>query len=257
MTMLQTLYKHLFPYSCLLLLVGLLPSGCAPLYIPTATQTPTFDTAGQAQIAGYLATSGFDIQGAYSPWDNILVAGAFSYSPMADDTVNAPGVSAGDHSHLYGEFLAGYYLPVGNRWSTHFLAGFGIGNATYGSSIFDSIGRSSFVLNKGSYHRAMLQHYIAYKPKVLKKITSKVLGLFEVGIANRLAVANFYDITSNDIPQTDRSALYWEAVAVMKAGTYGFLFELQTGPVRRLNGDEPLLGLTHWWQWNMGLRLRL
>jgi hypothetical protein len=108
-------------YLTLLLLL----SACSnELYVPNTRNVPLFREQGEAQISGYLCSSGIEGQGAYALTDNLAVIGSYSYLSSKETSPVAY-----DRKGTYGEIGFGYF----NRTRAvrfELIGGYGMGEGT-------------------------------------------------------------------------------------------------------------------------------
>jgi hypothetical protein len=245
------LRSSLLPLGLLIVGIVLIVLGaCAPLYIPTASHVPTFDSTGEVQAAAYIGLSGYDAQLAWSPYDGLALSGAFSYAPKDDSAVL--GV---DHSHLYGELLGGYSGRLGKAFRFNLLAGYGSGHATYRDFSYDSTSPPPSWSDIGAdFDRLMVQAYIEHQAQWRDPSDGRIRR--NVGLAGRLVRAGFRRLVRDDAPLPNHEATVLECIAILKFGSPLIQFEGQTGPVFVLDGAAPELGIKSWWTFNAGLRIR-
>lgn len=109
-------------------------SGCAPVYIPNARNTPLFDTPGEFQASAGLGTS-YDVQVAYAATKNIGLMTNYAF-------VSRPGNVDVDTDNKYknrssfGEFGIGYIRPtlietgLRNTFTFELWTGVGVGRSS-------------------------------------------------------------------------------------------------------------------------------
>ncbi len=104
------------------IIIVLVFSGCAPLYVPNTVNAPLLSNKGEMQAAIHLGTAGFDPQLAYAITDNIgvMLNGSFenSKSDSTDDY----------HKHNFVELGAGYYTKFNENGCFEVYGGYGYGN---------------------------------------------------------------------------------------------------------------------------------
>ncbi len=107
------------------LIVLMLLSSCAPLYLPATRNAPLFTEGGEAQLSGYLSAAGVEGQAAYALTDNIAVTGSYAY---ANQKKTSNGVEY-TRKNSYAELGLGIYNTTrSTRWEI--LAGYGFGEST-------------------------------------------------------------------------------------------------------------------------------
>ncbi len=107
------------------LLVLVLMSSCAPLYLPATRNAPLFTEGGEAQLSGYISSAGIEGQAAYSLTDNIAVIGSYAY---ANQKKTSNGVEY-TRKNSYAEIGLGLYNTTrSSRWEI--FAGYGFGEST-------------------------------------------------------------------------------------------------------------------------------
>lgn len=110
-----------------LLVLCLILSSCEPvLYIPNVPNTPMFEKAGDFQLGGHFGTSGFDVQTAFAPSENL--AFIINGSVESKDIHLQTGNDAIQNEHIFGEAGLGYYIKFGETGIYEGFFGYGIGH---------------------------------------------------------------------------------------------------------------------------------
>jgi len=120
-------------------------TSCAPIYIPNQVNAPLLKEKGDMNAAASMGTSGYDIQLAASPKNNLGIMLNASY--YDSDT---------SHTHFLLEAATGYYLTLSDRSVFEIYAGGGYGYSDTESS--GSLGVHKF----GHYSKVFLQPSIGF-----------------------------------------------------------------------------------------------
>jgi len=99
-------------------------SSCAPVYVPNARNSPLFKKAGEFQGSMQLG-NGLDLQGAVSVTNHIGLMANYSYADR-NSTNFDPDDDSGYHHHKFFEGGIGYYENQG-AWCYEIFAGYGRG----------------------------------------------------------------------------------------------------------------------------------
>ncbi len=112
-----------------IVLLALLITGCAPMYIPNKVNTPLLSHKGESQVGGFIGSSGFDPQLSYAVTDHFGLMLNGSFQAGKDSTNN---------KHNFLEIGGGYYRKLSERGRFEVFAGYGAGNvqASYDNGIF-------------------------------------------------------------------------------------------------------------------------
>lgn len=214
------------------LLINMVLSACSPLYIPSAKHTHFLDTEGEANVAAYSGTNGFDIQGAYAITPKLGVVTAISAANKTDSSSNT------EHQHFAIEAGVDYYKKLGDKGRFEALAGLGFGNAEAVKTI----------TTKGSFSNFFLQSNIGFESRAL-----------DVGLAMRMNQVVFYKFeTSNTTSNNSEAATFFEPSLFARLGWERLKLEVQMGLATPLQRDinfqyESLtvaLGIRY--NWNVG-----
>jgi len=107
------------------ILIALVISSCAPVYVPNARNSPMFTKAGEFQGSLQFG-NGIDAQGAIAVTNHIGLMGNFSY---ADNQSPDPDDLDDYHRHKFFEGGIGYYENEG-KWCYEIFAGYGKGEGS-------------------------------------------------------------------------------------------------------------------------------
>lgn len=108
-----------------LILLVLIASACAPVYVPNARNSPLFTKAGEFQGSMQLG-NGLDLQGAVSVTNHIGLMANYSFADRNSNNYDGSDDEDGYHYHKFFEAGAGYYENDGN-WCYEIFAGYGKG----------------------------------------------------------------------------------------------------------------------------------
>lgn len=122
------------------MVVAVFFTSCAPIYYPNRLNAPMIKEKGAFNVEGSVGFTGFDLQGAYSPKENIGLMANFS-------TIGG----SSSHNHTFFEAGAGYYNSLGTKGLFEVYGGGGYGQAK--GSTFD-FPESTL---SGSYYRLFIQ----------------------------------------------------------------------------------------------------
>lgn len=131
------------------LVILLIATSCAPVYVPNARNSPMFKGAGEVQVAAQIS-AGTEAQAAVAITDNIGVMGNFAFvSRTKEDDYN---------NYIRHSFFEGGigYFENSERLSYEVFAGYGRGRGvTY--DYFDSVDPDALVKGTGYYQRFFIQ----------------------------------------------------------------------------------------------------
>jgi hypothetical protein len=177
-----------YHFSFALLLVVL--SSCAPVYTPNLVNSPLFSQQNDARLQGSVGLSGYDVQAAYSPFNNIGIMANTSFS---DNN------SKNYYSRFY-EGAAGYYLTFDDAGRFECYTGYG---------------NAQTILNKTVDGENINAHYNRYfiQPGIGVK-----LDVFEGSFSTRIAYVDVYKINSNNPELRPAAALFVEPTLTGKIG---------------------------------------
>ncbi len=245
-----------------LLLTGIvliIAGACAPLYIPPVTHVPALEKQGEGDAAVFVGSGGFDGQFAYSPWKNMMLRGAVSYYDPGDPSAtNLMRL----HGHTYGEIAGGPYTAARKGLRAHLLAGVGTGSATMLSPDYSTSPMPGTDSVSARYWRLFVQGYIGSHSVASISKSPRIYNMAglnaatEYGLAARYALVPFRGILHNGEHIANRTAGFLELQAVVRAGSDDIGFEVQTGPIFRLDGGEEELGIWNWFTLSLGMRAR-
>lgn len=135
------------------LIILLLVASCSPLYLPGTKNTPLFREQGEAQISGFLSSSGLEAQVAYALTDHLAMIGDFSY---ASQKKSNPDYT---RKNTFGEAGLGYYdRSRSARYEV--LVGYGIGQGTHHDVYYffaDDFGKQVSVETTAKMQRIFVQ----------------------------------------------------------------------------------------------------
>jgi hypothetical protein len=167
-----------------LLVIVLLASGCAPVYVPNARNSPLFTKAGEFQGSVQFG-NGIDLQGAVSVTNHIGLMGNYSYADRSDPY----DFDKQDeyHYHKLLEGGIGYFENQGN-WCYEVFAGYGVGE---GSSYdtYDWWGSQSERAT-GKFERFFIQPAFGLNKKVM-----------HLSIVPRISIVDFKEFTNDVVTQ--------------------------------------------------------
>ncbi len=165
------------------ILMALVISACAPVYVPNARNAPLFTQAGEFQGSIQFG-NGIDAQGAIAVSNHIGLMGNFSY---ADNKSPEPDDIDDYHRHKFFEGGIGYYENEG-KWCYEVFAGYGKGEGSsyddydfFGSSTGDPIRAT------GKFERFFIQPAIGLNKKVMN-----------VAFVPRITLVDFTEFSSDD-----------------------------------------------------------
>lgn len=213
----RTVTRALLPTT--LLVLGLLASGCAPVYTPNTVQAPMLRAAGDVQASAYATTNGVDTEVAVAMTDRWSAAGAFSFGEsgqslcLDEPSRDCSGASDDARRHRFGEVSLGYKVPLFPSSDRPHEGGFADFRAGYGrgwAEAFDTyefLGTSR-IEARGQYERIFVQPG-GYVDR----------GFMQFHHAWRFSFVNLYAFESDDIdPRTERHALFWEPATTLRIG---------------------------------------
>lgn len=197
------------------LIIGLIFTGCAPVYIPNTTNAPLFGQKGELMVAAFGGTNGYDAQFAYAPTDHFVLMANGSYQSKSADSNDLKNY----HKHLFGEIGAGYYTKWGERARFECFGGYGFGQAETGYNYTFFTHNSGLV--KGLYERYFIQTDLG--------ITS-TFDVVTSGVCLKGSYVNFFKFTSGtEVFHESRSNFYFEPAVFIRAGWKYIKFQFQFG----------------------------
>lgn len=194
-------------------LLLLICSSCAPVYVPNARQTNMMSKKGELHASAQAGTNGGDLQVAYAVSDKFGLFGSGSFK--SDE---ASGNSDSEfHEHRYGELGAIYYRPFGKIGRFEALAGVGFGEAEAVDQ-YEIFGPQQ-VRATGRYNKLFAQANIGLETEP-----------FETGLALRMGQVTFNEFeTSSTGLQESESGTFFEPAVFARLGWPNFKLESQLG----------------------------
>jgi hypothetical protein len=201
------------------LVLLLVASSCAPVYVPNVRNSPLFTKAGEFQGSMQFG-NGLDLQGAVSVTNPIGLMANYSFAERnksdydVDDDDNN-----GYHYHKFFEGGLGYYENQGN-WCYEIFAGYGRGEgASYDE--YEWFGVQNIVAT-GKYERYFVQPAFGLNKKVM-----------HVSFIPRVSLVDFTSF-SNDVvsyPVDEDPIIFIEPAVVGKVNLADnhFFFTFQAG----------------------------
>lgn len=178
----------------LFLIVILLLSSCAPMYVPNTRNTPMFNGQGELQGSIFLGT-GIDLQGAVALSDNIGLMGSYS---LLSETNNDPVDQSQTFKRKNNFFEAGlgYYQATRSR-RIELYAGYGQGKGTTtGQYGFLGLGQQEVIVT-GKYNRFFIQPSIGTNNRGFNMIFTP-----------RVSFVNFNEFQSGLITETPDEGIH-------------------------------------------------
>lgn len=188
----------------LILLIVL--TSCAPIYIPNIVHAPLFSEKNDADLQIGMGTSGYDVQAAYAPANylGLMVNSSFQNRGVSD--------TSSFHKHEFVEAAVGYYGKIDEAGRYECYLGYGNGEAKSYSPDF-------YGLVTGSYNRFFLQPSIGAK-----------MDVFEGAFSLRVAYVDMYRISKNvQYNRSELNSFYFEPVLTAKVGYKFVKFFVQGG----------------------------
>lgn len=185
------------------ILLGLLLgyTGCKSLYVPNQAQVPLMSEGDETQVALNVASNGYGLQLAYSPYYHwAVIANGNTFTVVQDTNFEIK------YRHSYAEIGTGYYTRLTKYIRTEVL--FGIGGGSSGLNTSRSI-----------YRRGFLQPSIGMSGKII-----------DAGITPRFAwVQHFQDRIGGTRATVNESAFFFEPILTLRLGMEQVKFQLQGG----------------------------
>jgi hypothetical protein len=208
-----------------ILLLALVVSSCAPVYVPNIRNTPMFTKGGEFQLAGQ-AGNGIDGQAALSVTNHIGLMANYSYINR-NTAVNQNAGNANDDEdflrHKFFEGGIGYFTQDEDMFFEVF-AGYGKGEG-YSSGNFFGVKNAS-----GKYERYFIQPAFGMNKKTV-----------QFSFVPRISVVDFteYTLGSSSIAVTEEPKIFFEPAFVTRVNTAGnhFFFTFQAGMSAALSDD--------------------
>jgi hypothetical protein len=203
-------YKKIFPK---ILVIAVLCTACAPVYMPNTNNAPMFAEKGNLMIAAFGGSNGFDGQLAYSITDHFAIMANGAYQSKSTDSNDLQTY----HKHMFGEFGLGYYSRLGKIARFGCYGGYGLGQAETGYD-YTFFNHYSGVVN-GMYERLFIQTDFG--------LTS-TFDIVTSGVSVRGSYVHFYKFTS-DLQEikTSVSNYYFEPAVFVRVGWKYVKFQFQ------------------------------
>lgn len=191
-------------FGQLILLVALISSSCAPMYIPNTRNAPLFRGQGQFQGSAIL-TTGVEVQGAYALTDHLGIIGSYS---LLSENRNDPQNTATTfkRKNNYYEAGLGWYNSTRSR-RVELYAGYGQGESTTtGQYIFLGLGQQEVIVT-GNFKKYFIQPSIGTNNRG-----------FNLSFTPRISFVDFYEFTTGTIPvePDEKIALFIEPAVTAK-----------------------------------------
>ena len=147
------------------MLIILIASGCAPVYVPNARNSPLFTKAGEFQGSMGVG-NGIDLQGAVAVTNHIGVMANYSYEDRNSNEYAITGDYDEDEYHYHQFFEAGLgYFENQGSWCYEVFAGYGKGEgASYDSYSWNS---GLNTIATGKYERFFIQPAFGLNKKMV------------------------------------------------------------------------------------------
>lgn len=174
-------------FSSLIIIIVLL-SSCAPMYVPNVRNTPLFGEQGEFQGSAFIGT-GFDLQGAVALTDHIGLIGNYSF---LNETRNDPFDQSQTFKRKNNFFEGGigYYQTTRAR-KVELYVGYGQGKGTTtGQYGFLGLGQQEVIVT-GKYNRIFIQPSIGTNNRG-----------FNLAFTPRFSLVNFHEFQSNGIVES-------------------------------------------------------
>ena len=170
------------------LLLLLVATSCASVYMPNTRNTPMFRESGEAQLSVY-AAAGLDFQGAYAVTDHIAIMGNYNWlsanQTVADSTFK-------QKNNLWEVGLGLYGVKRKIRWEL--FAGYGMGKvdsySQLGGLFYSDFGQQE-VISTGNYTKIFIQPSLGSNKKKVN-----------VAFTPRISLIEFKDFTAAGITRT-------------------------------------------------------
>ncbi|MCW5912713.1 MAG: hypothetical protein KIT62_16710 [Cyclobacteriaceae bacterium] len=174
------------------ILLGLLATGCSPLYIPNTRNVPLFREQGEVQ-GTILISNGAEAQAAVAVTDNIalMVNGSFLRQKISEPDNYT-------RSHVFAEGGIGYY-KANRRSRLEIFAGYGLGKGTSFAQYYfftPTFGQKDLVAT-GKYSRIFIQPSIGQNNR-----------RFNLAFTPRISIVNFSEFSSNDNDPANPTAVH-------------------------------------------------
>ena len=207
---------------------------CTRVYLPNAAQTVFYDNEGDASIAAFTGTNGFDGQISYAVTDDWFVGIAGSF--MNADSNKEDATDFIRHSYYEGGF--GYYSKFGSRGKYNIQGGIGRGNIET-ISVYSFFGDHA-VPGTGVYHKYFLQNTIGFSTSAI-----------DLGGNVRFNYVDFQHLRIYDEIFRHQKDYFIEPTFFLRAGWKNFRYNMQCSLIFGLKRDRPFD--YDWLRINMGL----
>jgi hypothetical protein len=164
------------------ILIALIISSCAPVYVPNARNAPLFTKAGEFQGSIQFG-NGIDAQGAVAVTNNIGLMGNFSY---ADNKSPDPDDLDDYHRHKFFEGGIGYFQNEG-KWCYEIFAGYGKGEGSSYDTYDFWTTTDAPVMATGKFERFFIQPAFGLNKKIM-----------HVAFVPRISLVDFNEFSSDD-----------------------------------------------------------
>lgn len=165
------------------ILIALVISSCAPVYVPNARNAPLFTKAGEFQGSVQFG-NGIDAQGAIAVTNHIGLMGNFSY---ADNKSPDPDDVDDYHRHKFFEGGIGYYENEG-KWCYEVFAGYGKGEGSSYDTYDFWTSTGDPIRATGKFERYFIQPAFGLNKKVM-----------HVAFVPRISLVDFTEFSSDDL----------------------------------------------------------
>jgi hypothetical protein len=192
----------------------LITTSCAPVYIPNLRNAPMFQKGGEVQ-GSFQVGNGLEVQGAWAINNNLGIMGNYSYL-RRDDVDNTKDY----RRHTFFEGALGYFKNSNEGSTFEVFAGYGKGEgSSYDEYFFNS---SAQVQASGKYERYFIQPTIGFNKKA-----------FHGGFVSRFSFVDFKEFSDGTTTYVDEKSGIWffEPAFVGKINTADnrVFFTFQTG----------------------------
>jgi hypothetical protein len=181
------------------MLVAIIFTGCAPVYIPNSANAPLFEEKGTLLVSAFGGSNGYDAQLAYGITDHFAVMANGSYQSKEFDS-NAIDKY---HKHMFAEFGGGYYTKMNDNGRFECFGGYGFGQSetAYDYTFF----YHNHDILKGTYQRFFVQTDLGL---------SSDFDVVTSGISLRGSYVNFFKFASETKVYNESMAQYYFEPAV-------------------------------------------
>jgi hypothetical protein len=212
-----------------LIILSLLLTSCAPIYIPNNINTPLLSRKNEATINLAAGQNGADCQLSYAVSDNIGVLLNGSYL-LSDKKGNSGNNDTYQQKQNYIEAAVGSFGEITENAVVETYLGIGYGkSASSDSYLFDD---SKKIYGEGEFYKIFLQTDIGMKGK-----------FFEGGIALRSAYIKFDKISYESNYPADKKfdSIFLEPAVFMRVGSPNFKIQTQVGFSSKLSRKDFLM----------------